>query len=247
MTDMVTRFWSKVDKKAPNDCWEWTAYTEKGYGRCAWTGNTGQTWAHRFSYESTYGKIPKGKMVLHSCDNPPCVNPKHLRVGTQKDNMRDMSIRGRNTSSRNRGSSNGGSKLTESNARGIIQGRRLGLSLKDLSMLYGVAESQVSEISNGNRWKHVSALGMVPTVMNKRNRSKGCDPVYVGRPSRFGNPFEIGKHGTRAEVIEKYRRVLLSQPELVRDVKKTLRGRDLECWCAPLPCHADVLLEVANG
>ncbi len=73
--------------------------------------------------------------------------------------------------------------------------------------------------------------------------------MFVGRPTRWGNPYKIGPDGTRDEVIAKYRAALLAG-ELritVEDVKRDLRGRDLYCYCAPEPCHGDVLLEVANG
>ncbi len=71
--------------------------------------------------------------------------------------------------------------------------------------------------------------------------------VYVGRPSAFGNPFVIGRDGTRATVIEKYRAWLLAQPALVERVRRELAGKVLGCWCAPLPCHGDVLADLANG
>ena len=70
--------------------------------------------------------------------------------------------------------------------------------------------------------------------------------VYIGRPSKWGNPFKIGKDGSRDEVIFKYRQWLLSQPNLVEQAKKELKGYDLVCWCKPYPCHGDVLLEIAN-
>jgi len=85
-----------------------------------------------------------------------------------------------------------------------------------------------------------------PRVLNRRNNPIE-EGVLVCRPTRFGNPFKIGVDGDRAEVIQKYREWLLSQPELVSAVKSQLRGRHLICWCAPLPCHADVLLEIANN
>lgn len=69
--------------------------------------------------------------------------------------------------------------------------------------------------------------------------------VYVGRPSKWGNPFIIGKDGTREEVIEKYKDWFIHQRELV-DCLHELRDKDLVCWCAPLPCHADFLLILAN-
>lgn len=85
---------------------------------------------------------------------------------------------------------------------------------------------------------------MTPRVLNKRDGESG---VYVGRPTAFGNPFVIGRDGDRATVIEKYEAWLLSQPELVARAREELRGCNLVCWCAPLPCHADVLLRIANS
>lgn len=83
-------------------------------------------------------------------------------------------------------------------------------------------------------------------VFNKRH----CVPsgaIYVGRPTIYGNPFIIGKDGDRNEVVDKYKEWLLSQPSLVEKAKKELKGKNLICWCAPLRCHADILLEIANN
>lgn len=72
-----------------------------------------------------------------------------------------------------------------------------------------------------------------------------ANSVYVGRPGPWGNPFVIGKDGDRDEVIEKYRAYILEQPDLIRKLS-TLYGKNLICWCAPLPCHADVLVELVK-
>lgn len=72
-----------------------------------------------------------------------------------------------------------------------------------------------------------------------------CDE-YVGRPTIWGNPFKIGRDGSRKEVIQKYREWILTQPALIEQLP-TLRGKILGCWCAPKPCHADVLLQLANA
>lgn len=72
------------------------------------------------------------------------------------------------------------------------------------------------------------------------------DSVYVGRPTVFGNPFRSGVDGTRSEVIQKYETWLLQQPELLAKVKTELRGKHLICWCAPKPCHAEILMLIAN-
>jgi hypothetical protein len=69
--------------------------------------------------------------------------------------------------------------------------------------------------------------------------------VYIGRPSKWGNPFTIGKDGDRDEVIRKYREWIVKQPHLLASLGE-LRGKVIACWCAPLACHGDVLLEMAN-
>lgn len=91
---MSKRFWSKV-KKVRNNCWEWqAARTEYGYGVLGYKGRTIR--AHRRSWEMAHKRrIPPGRMVLHRCDNPPCVNPAHLFLGTAKDNSIDMTQKGR--------------------------------------------------------------------------------------------------------------------------------------------------------
>lgn len=86
----------------------------------------------------------------------------------------------------------------------------------------------------------------MPEVVNKRTAPRGHVGIYVGRPTKFGNPFLIGRDGDRTEVIAKYDKWLTSQPALIKAAKEELRGFDLVCWCAPEPCHADVLLRIAN-
>jgi len=86
----------------------------------------------------------------------------------------------------------------------------------------------------------------MPKVYNKNRDSLPIGAVYIGRPSRYGNPFHIGVDGTRAEVIEKYRQYVLNTPSLLHAVQTKLKGKDLACYCKPKPCHGDVLLEIAN-
>lgn len=87
----------------------------------------------------------------------------------------------------------------------------------------------------------------MPSVLNKRRVGIPAGSVYIGRPSKWGNPFVVGPDGTRDEVVEKYRAWLLIQPELLEAARRELRGRDLVCFCAPSACHGDVLLSVANA
>ena len=90
----------------------------------------------------------------------------------------------------------------------------------------------------------------MPKVWNKRDPSCPKDAIYVGRPSKWGNPFTIGKDGTREEVLQKYRdhidNLRHTSDLFIFDLYNEITGKDLVCWCAPKPCHADVLLEIAN-
>jgi hypothetical protein len=70
--------------------------------------------------------------------------------------------------------------------------------------------------------------------------------VYIGRPGPWGNPFVLGRDGSREEVLAKYERWLLAQPDLLERARAELRGKVLGCWCAPQPCHGDVLGRIAN-
>ena len=86
----------------------------------------------------------------------------------------------------------------------------------------------------------------MPKVLNRRTDKIPSDAVYVGRPSKWGNPYQIGVSGTRGEVIQLYREDLEDAVSDNPHYLDKLKGKDLVCWCAPLPCHADVLLELAN-
>lgn len=92
----IKRFWSKVNIGKDNECWLWTAgRLSFGYGQF-WLSSIGRTiGAHTFAYEITYGKLEEGRCVRHTCDNPPCCNPKHLLSGTKYDNNQDRKVRGR--------------------------------------------------------------------------------------------------------------------------------------------------------
>ena len=110
----IDRFWSKIDKTPnPNGCWIWIAGKDKdGYGFFKLNGKTIR--AHRFSYEIHYGKIPNGLNVLHHCDNPTCIRPHHLFLGTCQDNSNDMKIKNRQA----KGSKHGSIKHPERLSRG---------------------------------------------------------------------------------------------------------------------------------
>ena len=87
-------------------------------------------------------------------------------------------------------------------------------------------------------------------VVNMRHRDRALNHptrfTYIGRPSKWGNPFVVGRDGTREEVVAKYRVYILQKPELLADLPE-LAGRELGCWCVPLACHGDVLVELLDG
>lgn len=100
------------------------------------------------------GPIPEGLDVLHKCDNPPCVNPEHLFLGTHTDNMQDMVRKGRHKTKR--GSENSRSKLTEQKVKDILRMSRDGWKGKTIAARYGVTPTSVSLILSGKTWQHVN-------------------------------------------------------------------------------------------
>lgn len=87
---------------------------------------------------------------------------------------------------------------------------------------------------------------VMPEVLNMKKVGMLPNAVYIGRPSAYGNPYIIGKDGTRDEVIEKYRNYLMNNTYLLEKAKKELKGKDLLCYCAPEACHGDILVEIVN-
>jgi len=87
----------------------------------------------------------------------------------------------------------------------------------------------------------------MPKVLNKRVDGIPAGAVYVGRPSKWGNPFIVGRDGVQGECVTLYEDWIAEQPELIEAARTELRGKDLVCWCHPRPCHAEVLMRIANG
>ena len=149
------RFFDKV--KITDSCWEWTAAkTKKGYG--SFWPNKNFIQAHRYSYEYFKGKIPKSLFVLHSCDNPPCVNPDHLFLGTQKDNVKDAIIKNRHKGNLNSPFKKGENHINVKLNKIIINKiRDLYLtdkySQKDLSTLFSINLRTIYDIVNYRTWR----------------------------------------------------------------------------------------------
>lgn len=143
----------------PNgQCWVWQGHLDRrGYGVVQHNGRPAR--AHRVIYEHLVGPIPEGKILMHSCDNPPCVNPAHLTPGTDAENLRDMAARGRSA----RGSKHRAAKLTE---RQVVEIRARfaagGCTQKQLAQEYGLTETPISQLLHGITWRHVP----MPQEMN---------------------------------------------------------------------------------
>lgn len=82
-------------------------------------------------------------------------------------------------------------------------------------------------------------------VYNKRG-AYPADAVYIGRPTKWGNPFVIGPDGTREEVVNKFREYVLARPDFIKEIRRELTGKDLVCFCAPLACHGDIYYEIIH-
>lgn len=143
------RFWARVQKT--DSCWEWTGPVRgKGYGAVRFDGRMQS--AHRVSWEMANGPIADGLHVLHRCDNPPCINPDHLFLGTQQDNTDDMLAKGRAA----RGVVNGRAKLTPVQVEEIREAHASGRGVSDLARHYGVARITVRKIVTGQSWAVLS-------------------------------------------------------------------------------------------
>ena len=146
------RFWQKVDRRGVDDCWEWMASKRLGYGRIRVDGKSKS--AHRLSWTMHNGKIPDGMQVLHRCDNPSCVNPQHLFLGTVADNVADMLSKGRQKWLS--GEETRSSKLTSGDVLDIRRMYSTGnYTYSELAEMFSVSESNVGCIVNRETWKHI--------------------------------------------------------------------------------------------
>lgn len=155
------RFWEKVDIGLDDECWNWRAkLTWTGYGSFR-LGNI-HIAAHRMSWILHFGEIPRGLFVCHHCDNRKCVNPKHLFVGTNGDNMQDMWDKQRHPtdnmgrpSATMRGEQNIKAIITADDVRIIRRMNDYGVSHLELSALFGVKKPAIWKIVHRINWSHI--------------------------------------------------------------------------------------------
>lgn len=142
---ITARFWSKVDVGLKSQCWPWKGGTsDAGYGRFKLDGKLISP--HRFAYEQLNGPIPEGSgyhgtVVRHQCDTPQCVNPYHLQIGSQLDNVRDMDAKGRRVNAQSR-------LLTPDQIEAIKRDPR---TERAISAAYGISKTHVGDIRRGRR------------------------------------------------------------------------------------------------
>jgi len=152
-------FWVDVDKNGPihpehGQCWQWIGCVgTRGYGQCYDGRNKPPCRAHRMSWRLKYGNLEDKDLVLHKCDNPLCVNPEHLFIGTHQDNMKDKVAKGRGNPPV--GERHGQAKITEDSVREIKSLYKAKVSQGSLAKRFGVCQQQISRIVTGKRWRHI--------------------------------------------------------------------------------------------
>lgn len=153
----IARFWTKVDRAGPDDCWEWTKHRDKGGYGGFYGCNYSKYLAHRVAFVVTNGDTEL--LVCHHCNNPSCCNPKHLYAGTQKDNIRQCHVEGRAVDNTraidNRGEKCSKAKLTKSDVCEIRALRVDGWLLREIAEKYGIRLTTVSAIIRNKTWKHI--------------------------------------------------------------------------------------------
>jgi hypothetical protein len=152
--DPITRFWKYVKRDAPDKCWLWQG-AKHNFGYGVIHDGTRMIGTHRFSWQIHIGPIPDGLFVLHRCDVPGCVNPNHLFLGTNSDNMHDKEKKGRGRYVSKPGEQNPIAKLTDEAVRQIRHDVSLGSTQKKLADQYHVTPTTISDIVKRKRWKHI--------------------------------------------------------------------------------------------
>lgn len=147
----IAAFMARIDRRGPDECWPYMGARDKhGYGRIPKRAH-GHHLAHRRALELSGVAVPSNRSVLHSCDNPPCCNPRHLRVGTTADNIRDSVQRGR----RPKGETHPSAVLSDEKVRAIRRRYAAGERVGALAAAFPVGSSTISNIVRRRLWRHL--------------------------------------------------------------------------------------------
>lgn len=147
----MKRFWNRVAKTGK--CWEWVG-SNNGTGYCQINIEGMHVYVHRLSYQLIHGEIPKGMSVCHRCDNPRCVRPSHLFLGTHQQNINDKMRKGRHNPVK--GEASGRSKLTDKEVLSIREEYATGnLTQIQIAQQYNITESVICRIVNKKIWRHI--------------------------------------------------------------------------------------------
>ena len=199
----LEHFWSKVQK---SNCWEWTGSTKNGYGLLRVNGS--DYYAHRISYAIT-NEDPGKFCVCHTCDNPKCVNPSHLWLGTHLDNMGDMVAKRRHS----HGEKTPQAKLTKEQVKEILESKETHQILSDR---YGVSRRHIGDIRTGVCWNHLEGPRRVFSA-------RGNSQTGVRGVSPYGNRFH-------AEFMSRSQRYRLGKFDTIKEAKQAIitKRKDLK-------------------
>lgn len=203
----AARFWSRVDVKSVDECWPWKQSCFRGgYGQWKLRGRNLK--AHRIAYALTFGDDPT-RLVLHSCDNPPCCNPAHHFLGDEAANSADCKNKGRlNTAAGERhgsktkpervsqGTRHPHARLTEEDVRTIHREYREGQTThRELAERFGLKRESVSEILRGNNWKHIAAEfgGRAPCLRSRSGAKNAATKLTEAEASSIIRRFAAGE------------------------------------------------------
>jgi hypothetical protein len=147
------RFWSKVTKSG--GCWDWgKTINTNGYG-VFYVARFRPVAAHRLAYEMAHGPVPDGLCVCHTCDNRKCVNPAHLFLGTNADNVADRESKGRGRPSNPKGSASWAATLDEKKVLAIRKQLSAGGKQTEVAKAFGISQSTISQIKRRKTWTHI--------------------------------------------------------------------------------------------
>src|SRR5574341_1800958 len=156
---IADRFWSKVDRRGPDECWPWmTSLMTSGYGQFFTHTDdhrrTRLTGSHRMAWVLSFGPIPEGQNACHRCDFKLCCNPRHLFLGTQAENLADMTAKGHRRSGVNprRGEDHPRAKLDSATVLAIRNDPR---SQTAIASAFGISQTNISQIKRHKIWKHI--------------------------------------------------------------------------------------------